>query len=347
MQNKKKILIFNVNWLGDVLFSTAAIRNIRYNFPDSFIVCIIPERCYPVLEGNPYLDEIIIYDEKGKHRSLLSKLGFIGYLRKIRFDMVFLLHRSFSRALITALAGIPERIGYYTRKRGFLLTKKIPPVDINSLHRIDYYLNVIKKAGIEVKDKFTDFFVSEGDLKFVDDFLVKELSRSAGKDNGTFLVGINPGGNWSPKRWPKEYFAEIADRLIKEFSAKIIITGSSGDLALAGEISSAMRAKPILACGILNLKQFAVMSKAMDLFITADSGPLHIANAVGTKKIIALFGPTDPAITGPFPSENVIILRKDVGCRIPCYVVDCKNNRCMKAITVDDVIKEVEKIVNK
>jgi len=341
MSGRKKILIFNVNWLGDVLFSTATIRNIRYNFPDSFIACIIPQRCYQVLEGNPHLDEIIIYDEKGKHKGLLSKLGFIWYLRKFKFDTVFLLHRSFSRALIAVLAGIPERIGYYTKKRGFILTGKIPPLDMNSLHRIDYYLNVIEKAGLEIKDRFTDFFVSDKDLNFADDFLAKEL-----KDDEGFLVGINPGGNWNPKRWPKEYFAEIADRLIKEFSARIIITGSSGDSALAREISSKMKAKPILACGILNLKQFAVMSKVLDLFITADSGPLHIANAVGTKKIIALFGPTDPLITGPFPSQNVIILRRDTGCKIPCYVVDCKNNRCMKAITVDEVMEKIRGVLN-
>ncbi len=324
------------------MFSTATIRNIRYNFPDSFIACIIPRRCYPVLEGNPYLNEIIIYDEKERHKSLLSKLGFIWDLRKIRFDTVFLLHRSFSRALITVLAGIPQRIGYYTKKRGFLLTKKIPLVDITSLHRIDYYLKIIKKAGLVVKDRFTDFFVSAQDLNFVDDFLVKEL-----KDNHTFLVGINPGGNWGPKRWPKEYFVKIADRLMKEFSAKIIITGGSKDLLLAEEIGAGMKEKPILGCGKLNLKQFAAIAKVLDLFISADSGPLHIANAAGAKKIIALFGPTDPAITGPFPSENVIILRKDVGCRIPCYVVDCKNNRCMQAISVDEVMEAARRAVNR
>ncbi len=203
-------------------------------------------------------------------------------------------------------------------------------------------MNVIKKAGLEVKDRFTDFFVSDKDLNFIDGFLAKEL-----KDSDGFLVGINPGGNWNPKRWPKEYFAGIADRLIKEFSARIIITGSLEDLALAEEIRALMQGEPILACGIFNLKQFALMSKILDLFISADSGPLHIANAVGAKKIIALFGPTDPAITGPFPSENVIILRKDVGCKIPCYAVVCKNNRCMKAITVDDVMETVKKLVSK
>lgn len=90
----KRILIFNVNWLGDVLFSTAAIRNIRYNYPKSFIACIIPSRCYHVLKDNPHLDEIIIFDEKERHRSIFAKLKFVRFLKKKRFDTVFLLHRS-------------------------------------------------------------------------------------------------------------------------------------------------------------------------------------------------------------------------------------------------------------
>src|SRR3989338_4850837 len=115
----KRILIFNVNWLGDVLFSTATIRNIRRNFPDSFIACVIPSRCYPILKDNPHLDEIIIFDEKDRHRGVLSKLDFVKSLREKKFDTVFLLHRSFRRALICRLAKIPQRFGYYTRKRGF------------------------------------------------------------------------------------------------------------------------------------------------------------------------------------------------------------------------------------
>ncbi|MDP3732674.1 MAG: glycosyltransferase family 9 protein, partial [Candidatus Omnitrophota bacterium] len=86
--------------------------------------------------------------------------------------------------------------------------------------------------------------------------------------------------------------------------------------------------------------------KRLDLFITADTGPLHIANAAGTKRIIALFGPTSPEITGPYPLKNTVILSKDVGCKVPCYVVNCKDNRCMKAITPEEVIKEIKQIKN-
>jgi lipopolysaccharide heptosyltransferase II len=336
MENKKKILIFNVNWLGDVLFSTATIRNIRQNFPDSFIACIIPPRCQPVLEGNPYLDEIIIFDEEKEHKGLFGKLKFVSYLKKIKFDTVFLLHRSFSRAWITLLAGIPERIGYYTPKRGFLLTKNIKPIDANSLHRIDYYLNIIKDAGLKVSDRKTDFFVGDKDLESVDKFL-----NDHGISEDDFLVGINPGGNWNPKRWPKDYFIELARSLIKEFSAKVIITGGSKDLPLAEEIRTAVEGQAILACGIFNLKQSAVLYQIFNSFITADTGPLHIANAVGAKNIIALFGPTHPAITGPVPQDNITILQKDVGCKIPCYVVNCQDNRCMKAITPEEAMEKI------
>jgi lipopolysaccharide heptosyltransferase II len=338
MKNKH-ILIFNVNWLGDVLFSTATIRNIRHNFPDSFLACIIPSRCYPILKGNPHLDEIIIFDEEDRHKSILAKLKLVQYLKAKKFDAVFLLHRSFTRALICRIADIPERIGYYTKKRGFLLTKKIIAPDANTIHRIDYYLNIIEQAGLKVEDRYPEFFISEEDAKFVEDFLNKNLIKKE-----DFLVAINAGGNWQPKRWNKEYWAILADRLIRDFKAKVMITGSQNDLVLAKEIKDLMMAKPIIASGIFSLKHFGALARRADLFITADSGPLHIANAAGCKRIIALFGPTHPSITGPYPQKNVTILSKDVGCKIPCYVVNCRDNRCMKAITPDDVIEKIKSL---
>ncbi len=335
----KKILIFNVNWLGDVLFSTAAIRNIRHNFPQSFIACIIPSRCYPVLKGNPHLDEIIIFDEKDRHKGILQQLDFVRTLKAKKFDLVFLLHRSFSRALICRLAGIPERIGHYTKKRGFLLTKKIIPPPRDSLHRIDYYLDILEKAGLKIEDRYTEFFLSEEDVLFVEKFLKENAVRPE-----DFLVVLNPGGNWLPKRWPKDYWAYLADKLIEDLGAKVMITGSHNDLSLAKHIQEKMAHKPVIACGAFNIKQLGALSKRADLFITADTGPLHIANSVGAKKIIAIFGPTSPKITGPFPQKNVVILHKDVGCPISCYVVHCKDNRCMQAITPDDVLKEIKQI---
>ncbi len=334
--DKKRILIFNVNWLGDVLFSTAVIRNVRRNFPDCFLACVIPSRCYPILKDNPHLDEVIIFDEKDRHKSSLEKLNFVQQLRRKRFDMVFLLHRSFSRALITRLAGIKERIGHRTKKRGFLLTKSIPAPERDSMHRIDYYLHVIEQAGLRIEDRYLEFFVRDEDVEFADNFL-----KSKGIESRDMLIGLNPGGNWLPKRWPALYWSKLIDEVNAKFKCKIIITGSSSDVALIKEILSHAQHKPIVASAALNIKQLGALCKRLDLFITADTGPLHIANAVGAKKIIALFGPTSPLITGPFPMKNVVLLQKDVGCKIPCYTVECRDNRCMKAIVPEDIIKEM------
>ena len=329
-------MIFNVNWLGDVLFSTPVIRNIRRNYPDSFIACVIPSRCYPVLKGNPHLDEVIIFDEKDRHQGLLGQLGFVKTLKEKKFDRVFLLHRSLKRALICRLAGIPERIGYNTKRRAFLLSHKIEPPNRDAMHRIDYYLNVIEKSGVKVEDRYLEFFVGQDDEAMAKNFL-----KTNSVIENDFLVGINPGGNWLPKRWPVENWARLADKLISELGCKLVITGSSSDVRLVKQITAAMLQKPILAVASLNIKQFAALCKKLDIFITADTGPLHIANAVGAKKIIALFGPTSPMITGAFPDKNIVLLQHDVGCKIPCYVVNCPDNRCMKAITVEDVMSKI------
>ena len=336
---KQRILIFNVNWLGDVLFSTATIRNVRRNYPESYIACVIPSRCYPILKGNPHLDEVIIFDEKDRHKNMLAKLGFISLLRNKRFDTVFLLHRSFSRALICRLAGIGRRIGHNTRKRSFLLTQKITPPKRDSLHRIDFYLDVIEKAGLRVEDRYLDFIFTPEEGKYVDDFLNRNSVRE-----DDFLVALNPGGNWMPKRWPRDYWAQLADKLISGLNAKIIITGSISDLPLANQIKEMMKEKPLVACGVFNIKHLGALARRASLFITGDTGPMHIANAVGAKKIIAIFGPTAREITGPYPDTNVVILQKDAGCSIPCYKVGCRDNRCMKAVTPDDVLAQVRKL---
>jgi ADP-heptose:LPS heptosyltransferase len=127
----------------------------------------------------------------------------------------------------------------------------------------------------------------------------------------------------------------------------VVITGSISDLQLAGQILNKMKHAPLVACGVFNIKQLGALAKKADLFISADTGPLHIANAVGAKKIIALFGPTDRKITGPYPAANVVLLQKDVGCSIPCYKVRCPESRCMRALTPEEVLSEARKALEK
>ncbi len=330
----KRILIVNVNWRGDVLFSTPFIRALRKKYPNSFIACLVAPRCAPILENNPHLDEIIIFDEARSYRGLLGKLRLIRLLRSKHFDAAFLLHRSFTRALICCFAGIPERAGYFTKKRAFILSRSIPQ-PIKELHKVEYFLNIARACGIEAENKDYEFFPSREDKDYIDELLQKNGLRMS-----DFLVVINPGGNWELKRWPKENFARLADRLIREKQAKIIITGAKKDISLARDIASLMEGCPFVLCGSTTLGQLAALMGKAALVISNDSGPLHIALSQKAK-VVGLFGPTSAMITGPYGRSDYTVIQKDVGCRTPCYKLNCNDNRCMKAINVEEVLEAV------
>ncbi len=326
-----RILIFNVNWRGDVLFSTPAIKAIRRRYRDAYLACVVVSRCREVLSGNPDLDEVIIFDEKGDHKGIIGKLRFIVELRRKSFDKAFLFHRSFTRALLVFLAGIPERIGYTTKKRGILLTTKVPPPKEN-LHKVEYFLGIVRAAGIEAETKLYEFHPSDGARRWVSQFLADQ-----GVADNDFLVVLNPGGNWDPKRWPVARYAELGEALRDTYNAKVLITGAAKDVVLADEIARLMKRRPISSCGKTTLEELGALLERADLVISGDSGPMHMAVAVGTR-VVALFGPTSRQITGPYGRGDYRIIWKDVGCKVPCYDLGCRDNRCMKAITVDDVL---------
>lgn len=336
-----KIVIFNVNWLGDVLFSTPAIGLIRQSYPEAFIACIIPPRCKEILEGNPNIDEIIIYDEKGGHRGLPGKLKFIFSLRRRRFDKGFLFHRSLTRALILFLAGAGERIGYAAKKRAFLLTTKLVSPDNDKMHRADYYLDIVKAyLGITKELNLRlDFFIGEKDRLFV-----KKLLEENDIKDDDFIAVLNPGGNWLQKRWPKDNFASLAKKLTDRYNAKVVISGAQKDKSLADEIAALAGVKIYNFCAKTNLKEAGELARRARVFISGDSGPLHIAYASGAN-VIGLYGPTSLLVTGPYHTDKAVIIQKDVGCVIPCYEDKCADLCCMKAITVEDVLEKLEFIL--
>jgi heptosyltransferase II len=328
----KKILIVNVNWLGDVIFSTPFINAIRQAYPDSYIACLLHPRCTDILKGNPHIDEIIIYDEEGGHRGILGKLALIRRLRKIRFDSAFILHRSFTKALITALAGIKMRVGYPTKNRSILLTKSVdlPEVDV---HKVEYFLNIARAFGIETRDNSYEFFIQD-----IDRDSVREFLRKNGITDKDVLVVLCPGGNWDPKRWPKENFAELGDMLAEHLGARIVISGAKKDLTLAQDIKKLMKAPSVISCGATTLKELGALLERANLVVANDTGPMHLAVAMRTN-VIALFGPTSPRLTGPYGKGNYRVIWKNEECEAPCYDITCADNRCMKLITVEDVFK--------
>ncbi|MFH1189435.1 MAG: lipopolysaccharide heptosyltransferase II [Candidatus Omnitrophota bacterium] len=336
----ERILIINVNWVGDVLFSTPFIRAVRADNPDAHIACLLHPRCKEMLEANPRLNEVIVYDEEGAHKSLIGKWKLIRELRKRKFDTVYMLHRSFTKALIAYLAGIKERVGYPTKKRARVLTRVVDE-PAEELHKVEYFLNIARACGMDVRDASYEFFVRDEDRRFV-----KELLAKSGIGDKDFVIVLCPAGNWPPKRWPAENFARLADELAEKFGAKIVLAAAERDSKIVDEIRSVMAAGAVSASGKTGLKQLGALLERAGLVVANDTGPMHMAVAVGTKTI-ALFGPTSARLTGPYGKGRYHVISGNGSCEVPCYDITCARNDCMSAIKVEDVLREAEAMLRK
>jgi len=328
----RKILVVEVNWLGDCVMSLPVFSALKEKFRDSYIGVMCPERVKELFEIIPSVDEVIEFDEKDTHRGFLSKIKFIKELKKKRFDTAFLLHRSFTKALICKLANIKERIGFKRKKTKFLLTKRVKPQ--KSLHRRDYYFSLFEATGVPIKDKMPRLTLTSPLISLANKFFRKDDS---------FWIGINPSANWTLKRWPLFHFVSLIKYLLKE-DVKIVIVGQKKDQATGEKLASLEKERIFNLCGKTILKELISVLNQIDLFISADSGPAHLSSALG-KETIVLFGPTSPSITAP-SGEKVHILRKDVGCKIPCYNLKCKDNICMKKITPEEVFLKIKEIMH-
>jgi heptosyltransferase-2 len=267
----------------------------------------------------------------------------IHYARSLRgrgFELAILLQNAFEAALIARLAGIPRTLGYGTDGRRFLLTHpcRISP-EVRAHHQCYYYLGILAEAGwirrspwesSGYRDAAT-LAVSGRDLE-----AARGLLASLGVGSSEPLIGINPGAAYgSAKRWLPEGFAAAADRLASEVGATILIFGATADLVSARQVAAGMRHKPVLLAGLTTLRQLMALLKLCRLFLTDDSGPMHLAAALGVPQV-AIFGSTDPVATGPL-STRARVIRRPVDCS-PCFLRECPIDfRCMTGISVDEV----------
>jgi lipopolysaccharide heptosyltransferase II len=330
------ILVVNINWLGDAVFSIPVFKNLKKTYPQARITCLCVPRVKDVLQYCPYVDKIIIYDERGKHRFPWRKWKLIRYLKKERFDAAFLLQGSMTRSLLAYLAGIPLRIGY--GKVRSLLTH---PVMINDqdIHRCDYYLKVLEGYGIRVQDRLCELRLKVEDMQSLDLKLSGE-----GIGPGENYVVLNTGGNWDLKRWNVDSFMALAQRLHRESGLKIVLPGADKDRENCLRIARASDGMAVVMAGKTTLGESLALYKRSLVVISADSGPLHLAHSVGAD-VIAIFGPTRPEITGPRGSGRAQILFKEIGCnKAPCYHLACTHNVCMQSVTVEDVCQAFKKI---
>lgn len=305
--NGGRILVITKNWLGDVVMETPALRTLHQHFPSSEIFCAGPRRVGEILEGLPYVSGFIPLDERADP-SLSAKWRFVREVHRLRFSRAFLFHRSWTRALLVALAGVPSRVGYGTKARGWLLTQAIEEPR-ERVHHVDYFLELLARAGLAPDgDGGCDFAVCRFDEEKIARLLAPHLSVAAR------LVVLHPGANWPPKRWEPEKFARLADLLAARANALFVITGAQEDEELARRVQSWSRSAHLVhVCGRTTLGELAALFKRADLVVSGDSGPMHIAAAVRAN-LVALFGPTRHELTGPRGAGRTLIFQQDSKC---------------------------------
>lgn len=307
-----KILIVTKNWLGDILFEEPAIRMVRERWPDAELVCLCPPRCREILEKNPNVTRVIEFDERGAQRSIGAKFKFVLELRKNKFDKVYLFHRSKTRAFLFWLGGVRERIGYRVKSPLFL-TKAVP-VPEKELHHADYFINLLEQDGFSKTQSaaYQFYFSSEDRSKALRILQQNEITEP--------FVCFHLGANWEPKRWPPEHFARLATLISSRSKMAIVLTGGRQDQALARQmISSALNSHPVDLTGRTSLGELAAIFSRASFVVSGDSGPMHIASGVGTR-VAAVFGPTNPDLTGPRGTgEKIILTHVPEGYSSPWY----------------------------
>lgn len=353
----KRVLIINIFGIGDVLFTTPVISNLKASYPDLYIGYVCNGRTAALLERNPKIDRVFIYDRDDfKEASQRSKIlvfkklvAFLREIKKERFDTSIDTSLSDFTNWVTWMAGIKRRIGFKYKSRGFFLNQKFPLKGYEDKHVVEYYLSLLKSIGIPVDTKDIELSVDQADMDWADQF----FSENIGQSNGGLTIGLVPGGgaSWGKdakyKRWGCEKYAKLADKLIEKFSAPIILMGDKSELDLCGAVSKAMTHRPVMACGETTVSQFAALARKCSLMIVNDGGPLHIAVAAGARTV-SIFGPVDDRVYGPYPQGNHVVIKKGLACQ-PCYRrfrrASCEHISCLNQLTVDQVFDRIKEVL--
>lgn len=338
----KRICIMATAGIGNVILLTPMIRSLRRGIHNSKIVVVVAtEGAKDVLEGCEFVDKVILLNSKGSFKAMRDEW----------LDLtIAATSRGFIRAKRAFRTGAMYRLGFKYDHRdksdiGFLYTHSIKLDE--SKHEVEQGLDLIRSLGIyQVRELY--MHVTEDDRKTSDQML-----KNSGVKDEDFLVGVHAGmGEHDPKGrcWHTDGFAQVCHILMKDFGAKPVLIGDERDFPTAQKIAGIMKEKPVVLAGKTTLRQTAAVLEKCRLFIGNDGGPMHISTAVKTP-VVAIFGPTNSVRYGPYGSEHIIV-KSHLPC-IPCHNphepgIKCdKGMECMKAVSVDMVMKAINLQLNK
>jgi heptosyltransferase I len=344
----RSILLVKLSAIGDVVHTLPLLEVLRKNFPEARIDWLVEEEARPIVEGHKDLDQVIVSYRKSWQKKLFSAgqtlsvlkevKGFVQRVRTNRYDLVIDLHGLFKSGILTGLARGRRKIGFTGGREGSMLflTDRPYPFDYNR-HALDRYLQAARYLGCTVNSWKGEVQVGRGDRQKVDMLLAEHFSPSES------LVAINPMARWVTKLWDEKRFASLARRIQQELSCKILFTGSPSDRSVIERIIEGISPRPLNLAGLTTLRELACLYTHCRLVVTTDTGPMHIAAAMGAP-VVALFGPTAPWRTGPYGKGHTVI-RESLECS-PCFKKKCSHQTCMKSITVEKVFETVKQHVN-
>lgn len=337
----KRILITRTDKLGDVVLSTPVIENLRTAFPKAYIAFMCRPYTADVLRGNPYLDEVIVYDKYGKQHGFFASLKFALKIRKKRFDWAILLHPTNRVHLMAFIAGIPFRAGW-DKKMGFLLTKKVPHTkQEGKKHERDYTLGLLREIGVSIKS-INPFVPKQPEAEsWADNFFGKKGL------NSRKIIALGIGASCPSRIWPTERYIELGKRLNRETGAKILLLGVKEERKLIAPFLKEIDTSFIDLIGGCAIPQLVSLFRRINLLIANDSGLSHLCSASGTQ-VLTLFGRNQPGISPTrwhTLGENDLFIHKNVGCKV-CLAHNCeKGFKCLKAISVDEVFNLAVKML--
>ena len=332
-----RVVVRAPNWVGDSILSLPAMNIIKKNYPECEIWVAAQEWVLDLFTMSDAFAGTIPLPEQ---KSLKDIQKAAKILRRSHFDLGFLFTNSFASALVFALARIPQRWGYKKDGRGLLLTKGIPsPAREKRTHQVQYYIDLLSALGLKEFPRESYLSVNHREKTETEEWLGSQdipIHRP--------LIIINPGAYFgSAKRWPAGKYAEFASLLQNRMGAQIMIVGSAEETDLAEAISSRMSDRPYSLTGKTNLPRLAAILILADLFVTNDSGPMHLANMLKVP-LVALFGPTDPARTGPY-WQPAKVIHKGAPCW-PCSYRQCPfDHRCMMDISPEEVFQACQNLL--
>jgi len=333
----KNILIVKLSAIGDVIHALPVAHALKKQYPEARITWVVEKPAYDLLTNNPDIDEIIIFD-KPKFKSIAG-LFTNGYklaksLRTRNFDLAIDLQGLFKSAAISYLSGASKRLVYCNaRELSHLVGQRIRGQHEEG-HVVDRYLDVARYLGCRVDEVVFPIYITNMEEK-----QAKNIAHHAGLRLENPYIVLAPGTNWPSKCWPPTHFAKLADRLYDHNVIPVII-GGPNDSRLAREIIANTQVPPIDLTGKTSMKQLAYIIKNSQAFVGGDTGPMHLAVAVGTK-VVTMFGPTDPKRNGPYIDTNKVLLAP-VTCQ-GCWQRKCpKGEDCMMTIGVDTVFEEIQ-----